>query len=233
MYILEGNIGGGKSTFLRLIEQQIPQVSISLEPLHNWQKQVYGQSLLTNFYQEPKRWAYTFETLTLMCRVKEHLAHQQDNNHITILERSIYSGYHCFAQNSYTQGFMTKLEWELYQQWFTFLAASCAPPRGFIYLRVSPDVAYERSKKRNRYAEKNMSLAYLKQIHEQHEKLLIQKQGMLPELRNVPILTLDCNEEFETDRQKLHALVHRMQNFFAQTGTVMPEYKLQHVHQSY
>ena len=71
MYILEGNIGAGKSTFLRLLSEHMPAIGISLEPVHNWQKEVYGQSLLANFYQEPRRWAYTFETMTMICRIQD------------------------------------------------------------------------------------------------------------------------------------------------------------------
>ena len=40
MYILEGNIGAGKSTFLHLVKQQLPDISIALEPMDNWQKHV-------------------------------------------------------------------------------------------------------------------------------------------------------------------------------------------------
>lgn len=49
MYIVEGNIGAGKSTFLNLIGIHMPHVSIALEPLNNWQSEEYGQSLLKNF----------------------------------------------------------------------------------------------------------------------------------------------------------------------------------------
>ena len=76
MYIVEGNIGAGKSTFLRLIQAQLPQVSVVFEPLHNWQSQVYGQSILSQFYNDPHRWAYTMETLAMACRVQEHIQEQ-------------------------------------------------------------------------------------------------------------------------------------------------------------
>ena len=79
MFILEGNIGAGKSTLLQLIKEQLPHISVALEPVDDWQKQIYGQSLLTNFYQNGKRWAYTFETFTMMNRAKEHIAIQEYN----------------------------------------------------------------------------------------------------------------------------------------------------------
>lgn len=216
MYILEGNIGAGKSTFLRLLSERIPTLRIRQEPVNNWQRQVYGQSLLTNFYQDPKRWAYTFETLTMICRVQEHLI-EQESAHVTnvIVERSIYSGYYCFAKNSFMSGFLSPLEWHLYKEWFTMLTHStCMAPRGFIYLSVDPEVAYERIKKRNRYAEKTLSLGYLKQIHTRHQEFLLQKLEVDASLQKTPVLVLDCNEEFEENAANFNRHATAVQDFF-------------------
>lgn len=232
MYILEGNIGAGKSTFLRLAAQHLPDIKAILEPVNNWQHSVYGQSLLTNFYENPQRWAYTFELLTMICRVQDHLKEQDETPAIKIVERSIYSGYYCFAHNSYAQGFLSETEWQLYEQWFSFLIPNkCQPPRGFIYLRVSPEVAYERIKKRNRHAEKTLSFAYLKQIHKRHEMFLLKKEGILPHLKRVPILILNCNEEFEQNPAQLHRHMHTIQSFLIQTGSLIAPYKHKHMHQ--
>lgn len=218
MYILEGNIGAGKSTFLSLIQKNLAHVDITLEPVYNWQKKVYGQSLLANFYQDTKRWAYSLETFAMICRVREHIKDQEHTNLNRIIERSIYSGHYCFSLNGYKQGFMSDIEWQLYNHWFNFLIPQkCKPPRGFIYLQADPNVAYQRIKKRNRLAEKKITFAYLEQIHEHHETFLIEKKGILPELKNVPILVLDCNKEFETDAQELQKHMNAVQNFLIQT----------------
>jgi len=82
----------------------------------------------------------------------------------------------------------------------TFLTRDkCFAPQGFIYLRVHPEIAFERIQKRNRLAEKKLTLAYLRQIHEKHEAFLMKKHALCPSLNNVPILTLDVNQEFESD----------------------------------
>ena len=218
MYILEGNIGAGKSTFLKLIAQHMSDISIALEPLHNWQSAVYGQSLLTNFYQNPPRWAYTMETLAMMCRVQEHLKDQATSNSQLIVERSIYSGHYCFALNGYANGFMTELEWQMYTALFNFLIPNhCLPPQGFIYLKVDPTTAYERIKKRNRLAEKQITLKYLKQIDECHDQFLLHKQTMLPELKDIPVLVLDCNQEFEQNSSKFQEHCEQIRSFIMAT----------------
>lgn len=222
MYIVEGNIGAGKSTFLTLIAQQLSSVSIALEPLHNWQKQVHGQSLLTNFYQDPHRWAYTLETFTMICRVREHLHEQQlakaNHTQVRLIERSIYSGHYCFGKNSYESNFMTDTEWKLYEQWFNFLILrKCLPPYGFIYLKVDPEIAYQRIKKRNRLSEKNLTLAYLRQIEKRHEDFLVHKIDLLPELEKVPLLTINCDEEFEENPVQLQSHVKNVKVFMEET----------------
>lgn len=222
MYIVEGNIGAGKSTFLKLVEQKFSHISVALEPIHNWQGTVYGQSLLSNFYQEPKRWAYTMETLTMICRVREHLQEIEKNQPNRLIERSIYSGHYCFAQNGYEQGFMSEVEWKAYESWFDFLIpARCKPPLGFIYLRVDPEIAYERIKKRNRLAEKTITLQYLRQVHAKHEDFLIHNKKSLPNISLTPVLILDCNEDFETNENilqdhldKVHHLMSTTQQTF-------------------
>lgn len=222
MYILEGNIGAGKSTFLKLIKKHMPDVSIGLEPLHNWQSHISGQSLLSNFMENPYRWAYSMETFAMICRVREHLKDQQHRNSHLIIERSIYSGHYCFALNGYRAGFMSELEWKMYNEFFSFLIPTrCLVPRGFIYLAVDPQRAYERIKKRGRDAEKDISLAYLEQIHECHEDFLINNRDIAPEIKHVPVLVLDCNAEFESNQDKLFEHLARVREFIATTDRVL------------
>lgn len=218
MYILEGNIGAGKSTFLNLAAKHSPHLSVSLEPLHNWQKQVYGQSLLANFIENPQRWAYTMETLTMMCRVKEHLQEQSHPIERRIMERSIYSGHYCFALNGYENGFMNQSEWDMYNQWYQFMVpGKCMPPKGFIYLQVNPEIAHERIKKRNRLAEKKITLAYLKHIHAKHNDFLLEKKNIPVDLAAVPVLVLDANLEFENDQKVLNEYLFKVDEFMHMT----------------
>ena len=222
MYILEGNIGAGKSTFLNLLVKHMPQISVALEPLYNWQSTVYGQSLLANFYQNPKRWAYTLETLTMMCRVREHMEEQKNPNLNRIFERSIYSGHYCFALNGFESGFMSALEWQLYKQWLDFLVpGKCNPPLGFIYLHADPKICFERIKKRNRLAEKKLTLKYLKQIHEKHETFLIEKKNLFTHMNDIPVLVLDCNEEFEHNEMKFKEHIRAVERFLVSTQIVV------------
>lgn len=217
MYIVEGNIGAGKSTFLKLISTYFPQIAVVFEPMAAWQTDESDQSILRKFYNDPSRWAYTIETLAMVNRVKDHLSEQQKSP-LRIMERSIYSGHYCFAHNDYASGFMTELEWNIYNQWFNFLVAGkCKPPLGFIYLKTDPEISFERLKKRGRSSETEISLEYLKQIDEHHKRFLVEKRDILPELKNVPVLILDCNQEFETNQRQLLTHMTKVDNFIKET----------------
>jgi deoxyadenosine/deoxycytidine kinase len=212
MFIVEGNIGAGKSTFLKLMQQHLPHITTALEPVALWDTPHQGNSLLESFMLDTRRWAYTMETFTMMCRVREHLYYQQKDNPFFVVERSIYSGHYVFALNGYRQGFMTEQEWQMYLQYFHYLIPGwCKPPRGFIYVRTHPEIAYERIQKRNRVSEAGISLEYLKQVHDMHEEFLIRKENILQELQQVPVLVLDGDRDFEGNfsvRQECSHMLH-------------------------
>ncbi len=213
MFIVEGNIGTGKSTFLKALQQSLSHTLVTLEAVDYWQNESNGQSILQNFYESPHRWAYSMETIALKIRIQEHLQ-QQASLLPNIVERSIYSGYHCFAKNSFEQGFLNQLEWNMYNAWFNFLTSQqCLPPSGFIYLRADPKLSYERTVKRHREAEDSISFKYLQQIHDKHEDFLIKKFDMHPSIIDVPILVLDCNYDLVTDKIKLLNYVEQVQQF--------------------
>ncbi len=217
MYIVEGNIGVGKSTFIQCINQQDPTIRIVPEPKEQWITPVNDESLLDNFYKNPSRWAFTIETLAMICRSRDHIRLQEEAYKERLIERSLYSGHLCFAQNGQDQGFFSPLEWQLYNEWVKFLVARCTPPRGFIYLRATPEVCFERIKTRNRESEGAISLEYIKQIHTWHERFLIDKQHDLPSIAQVPVLVLDCSTPFAENPAMLTKHLAALNNFFKAT----------------
>ena len=213
MFILEGNIGTGKSTFLELISKNIPYSTPAEEIIDQWATKPTGHQLLKNFYEDTQRWAFAMELQTLQHRVQDHL-YQQNQNPVTIMERSIYSGYYCFAKNGFEQGFLTPMEWRIYNAWFSFITKQkCKAPQGFIYLQADPEVSYQRSVRRNRDAEETLAKKYLEQIHIMHEDFLIHKKEILPELATVPVLILDCNTDFLQDEQTQLHHIQAVKNF--------------------
>ena len=120
-FIVEGNIGAGKSTFLRLVQERLP-VQIVYEPHTKWQKVDDKENLLDKFYQDTTRWAYTFQSYAFVTRVVEQQRKARENKHgVQVLERSVYSDRYCFAKNCFEMGTLSKLEWTLYREWLNGL----------------------------------------------------------------------------------------------------------------
>lgn len=211
MFMLEGNIGSGKSTFLSFIERKLG-IQVMYEPTDQWQKIGRGGNLLDLFYKDMQRWAYTFQSYAFLSRLQGLGAVEQGT--ILLAERSIFCDRFCFAKNCYERGVMSALEWDLYQEWFEWLSAKCMPkPMGFIYLRVDPEVCYERLRKRSRSEEESVSLAYLQEIHRQHEDWLIKKKETLNYLGEISVLVIDGNLDFEHDLVRQAALLKQVDAF--------------------
>jgi deoxyadenosine/deoxycytidine kinase len=211
---IEGNVGAGKSTFLKMLREYF-NIQVVYEPHEQWQD-VAGENLLDNFYKDGNRWAYTFQTYAFITRILEQEKYAKTNTTgFQFVERSIYSDRYCFGLNCYEMGIMSALEWNLYKElWEWFGKNHTQIPVGFIYLRVSPEKCFDRLKKRNRSEELSVPLQYLTDLHNKHEKWLIEKDGIAPILKNVPVLVLDCSKDFENDIEEQKEYVKQIIHFF-------------------
>jgi deoxyadenosine/deoxycytidine kinase len=191
MYFVEGNIGSGKSTFLKKLSTEFKVVQ---EPVDEWSKMrnANGKNILEEFYEDPERNAYLFQSIAFRSRVKNIT----DLDESVIVERSIYTDRMVFAEVCKEDGNISEIEWNDYTEWFDFVVKHIGfKPKGFIYLRTDPEKSYERINKRNRSGESNISMDYLKKLHERHDKWLMDA--------NVPVLVLDVTEEFESNPEPL------------------------------
>ncbi len=212
--IVEGNIGAGKSTFLRLLQNHF-SAQFVFEPHEQWQN-VGGHNLLDKFYTEQKRWAYTFQSYAFVTRMRADEQALKNNNHNTlIVERSVFSDRYCFAKNCFEMGVITPLEWQLYQDWFEWLVETQNYiPDGFVYLKTDPKICHQRMMNRNRSEESAVSLEYLTMIHQKHEDWLIKKIGIPNYLLHVPVLSLECDTDFEFDSTELQKHFLAIEEFF-------------------
>ncbi len=227
MYLLEGNIGVGKSTFLKLLQKFCPAITVIQEPQTNWSGQSYGQSLLGRFYEDPKRWAYTIETLAMVSRIKDHDEVLEQGNPHCLMERSVYSGHYCFAYNDFASGYFSDMEWAIYSKVADFLLQKNMPPLGFVYLKADSQACLDRIKKRNRKGEENITFDYLEHIGRWHDKFLIEHEGVTESLKHVPVLVLDANCNILADEARLLEYINKVEQFICQRQPRVIQNKIQ------
>src|SRR5579872_5372147 len=103
IFIVEGNIGSGKSTMLSILKNQLP-VTVIPEPTIKWQQVGDHGNLLDLFYKDIPRWGYTFQSYAFLTRIQALLEYYNSaidtrSQEILILERSVYCDRFCFAKN--------------------------------------------------------------------------------------------------------------------------------------
>lgn len=171
-YIVEGNIGSGKTTLLEKLNEN-EQFEVVREPVNMWlnTKGSDGKNLLQEFYEQPERYAYLFQTMVFKTRL-ESLEHEQTKP-IRFSERSIWTDRYVFGKSCIDSNKMNVLETNCYHFWFNWLEDKFwKKPDGIIYLRTSPEKCMERMKERARNEESSVSLEYLKELHDYHENWL-------------------------------------------------------------
>lgn len=171
---IEGNIGVGKSTLMEALRIACPDWEIVVEPVAEWVtlKNGDGKSLLELFYEDKRRWAYTFQNCAILTRlrlIKEKLS--TTKKRVLITERSVLTDRYVFAEMLRDSGDIDGLEWQLYLNWFNTFAADL-PVRGIVYLTTGVGTSAERIVKRGRHGEEHIPLDYLTALDAQHHKWL-------------------------------------------------------------
>ena len=176
---LDGNVGGGKSYLLKQIRKRFPAFKIVDEPVGQWTELTneHGENMLELFYKDKKRWGYTFQTCALLTRQKnmqtmiDQLDKTSDETYIIITERSILTDKYIFADMLHRTGFMSDLEWNLYNKLFDALSQQHQVD-GVIYVSTSALTSKDRIQMRGRPEEETISIDYLNDLDKQHEKWL-------------------------------------------------------------
>ena len=169
---LDGNIGAGKTTLIEAIQNALPDVEVVVEPVGEWMtlKNEEGKSLLELFYEDKRRWSYTFQNCAILTRLRAiRTAIRTSKKKVIITERSVHTDRYVFAEMLRESGDIDALEWQLYMNWFDTFAAD-VPMRGIIYLTTGVGTSADRIVKRGRTGEDHIPLDYLSALDTQHQR---------------------------------------------------------------
>ena len=185
---IEGNIGSGKSTILRMLKEKHPEWNFVDEPVGAWiaLKNQHGESLLEIFYKNKERWSYTFQNVAVLHRFQNlHSALQgldPNKPNVIVMERSLLTDKMVFTAMLRKQGCIDDLEMQIYEQWFHHLAHMLPETRAYIYVNTAPNVCSSRIHKRDRQGEQVIPLDYLEDLHRHHNDWLFNQTNGKPVL---------------------------------------------------
>jgi deoxyadenosine/deoxycytidine kinase len=180
---IDGNIGAGKSTILKRLKEEHPEFHYIDEPVNLWTslEDENNESLLKLYYKDKKRWSFTFQNYVLISRMlytidkieswKKECEKDKSKlkNNVFITERFIDTDFNIFTKMLFDDGFINKMEWDIYNNWYNFLTNKYKL-NYVIYLNISPETCKERINKRARDGEENITLEFLEKIDSYHQK---------------------------------------------------------------
>jgi deoxyadenosine/deoxycytidine kinase len=155
---IDGNIGAGKTSILNYLHTNY-NINVDLEPIDKW------KPYLDNIYIEKKDY---FKFLIRIWLDRSWIQ-EKNKSSLVIMERSPYFIRNTFNKLTYDMELINVNENniinELYDKTDIIWKSNY-----FIYLRSSPEKCLEKIYNRGRENEMDISLEYLKNIHEYHEK---------------------------------------------------------------
>ena len=170
---IEGNIGAGKTTLVELLKTKFPEVVFVDEPVDEWStiRDSEGVTILEKYYGDQKRYAFSFQMMAFITRVRRlRMAIKNNPGKVIVTERSVFTDREIFAKMLHDGEKIEDIEYTIYLKWFDELVGSVKVDK-IIYVRVEPEECFKRVIHRNRQGE-SIPLEYLKSCHAYHEQWL-------------------------------------------------------------
>jgi deoxyadenosine/deoxycytidine kinase len=219
---MDGKIGAGKTTLLTALKEKCKNYYYLEEPVKLWEsiKDMDQHNILEKFYENKKRWSYTFQNMAYVTRMMmlkkvirelkvvtrdNFLFKLLDNHYVIISERSVATDKNVFAKMLYDSGNIDLAEITCYNLWYEVLLKNIQM-NTLIYVKTSTQVCKNRINKRKRAGEDGISEQYLDDLDKYHETWA---RGD----KNLKVLTIDGTIEFETNQKVLNQHLENIVKF--------------------
>ena len=190
---IEGNIGSGKSTFVKALQTYFnktdeinKKIYFLQEPVNIWEtiKNNDGENIIECFYKNQDKYAFSFQMMAYISRLSLLRKAVREGYDYIFTERCVNTDRNVFAKMLYDSGKIEKINFEIYTKWFDEFIEEFNNFH-YIYIKTNPEKALERINKRARPGE-TIPLEYLKECDKYHN-------NWLETIESTNIITLDGN----------------------------------------
>ena len=195
---VEGNIGAGKTTFCRLMEERLGS-HVILEAFDD-------NPFLPYFYEDPARYAFSVELFFMTERHKQlqnELAQRNLFQSLTVSDY-LFTKTLLFARNN-----LGDEEFRLFQRLFTILQTSFPAPELIVYLHRPVPELLRNIQQRGRSYEQEIRADYLARIERAYFEYF-------RSLRGVPVLIVDVTDlQFWNDAREFNAIAELLSTTYS------------------
>lgn len=194
MIAIEGNIGAGKSTRCRWLQEKLggPDKVIVLE------EDILGHWILEAYYRDPDRYAYDLHKKTIKMNFRSMVLAEAaaSAGKIVIMDRCLF-GVWVFINANF--GHMTPKQAAKISVKFKEALDDAPKPTRVIHLKTTPEQCLDNIKQRNRRGEEKITLEYLQQLDQYHYDVLVGNT------HGVPVLPLEFGPIPDELVERIHA----------------------------
>lgn len=150
---IDGVIGVGKTTLTNMLVTKFAGRAIYEEVEEN--------PFLSDFYEDPKRFAFQAQMFFLLSRYRQ----QQEIPQRELFHQLIVADYTFYKDKIFAYLNLEDRELFLYEKIATLLERDIPKPDLVVYLKSNPDRLMQNIKKRGRLFERNMSFDYIQSLN--------------------------------------------------------------------
>ena len=206
----DGNIGSGKSTKVKDIEEYYKNkgrtdILFIQEPVDTWNSVVdeNGVTILSNYYKDQKRFAFRLQMLAYISRLALLRNAIKKGYKYIITERCVGTDRNVFSKMLYDKGDIEHDEYIIYKKWFNEFISD-VPIGAIVYIKASPEICLERVNIRAREGE-NIPLEYLKECDKYHDEWINSEQ--------IPKLIIDANIDLNKNPEANNLILEEIDAF--------------------
>ena len=172
IYSIEGNIGSGKSTIIKILKEHFKNndnIIFLLEPVDEWNTICDNdKTIIEKYYEDKKKYAFSFQMMAYISRLSQLKEALNNGYEYIITERSISTDKNVFAKMLYDDNEIDEINYQIYNKWFDEFIKDI-PPINYIYIKTDTNIAEARIVERSRKGENKISFEYLQKCSNYHE----------------------------------------------------------------